>query len=149
VNQGIWHEEANSIELPIPDSLPELFKKQLERISLLDASGTEFVQEGYKILGHYIHLYEDGNSVHIFMLGFGKKGIAPYFDLIMEMAYDCYGRNMNVVIVNKGDNSVKISVDGNEIGETESISSDMVHWHDEPAYIAKKWLAFNFKTLAT
>jgi len=59
VNQGIWHEEANSIELPIPDSLPELFKKQLERISLLDASGTEFVQEGYKILGHYIHLYED------------------------------------------------------------------------------------------
>jgi len=136
------------IALPIPNTLPILFENALNRITLLEkAIGVDLIKEGYKILSHSLLILEDGNSVNIFYLGFNSRGFEPYFDVQMELAYECLGRNMNCVILNKGDDQIEVKVDGKTIGITEGISQSMVHWHDEEAYLAKKWLAFNFRSL--
>jgi hypothetical protein len=135
------------IEAPIPQELPSLFKKALDRITLYETVMNVDLSKDYKILCHTLLLLDNGNVVQIYYLGFNKSGFEPYFDVQMELAYDYFAKNMNCVIVNKGDDSIEIKVDGKTIGKTEGIESSMVHYHDEEAYIARKWVSFNFREL--
>jgi len=127
------------------NTLPTLFKEYYERIEIFDYNLNYEYTSTYKILGHNIFYPKPDVKIEIFMLGLGDVGLVPYFDVLMEMAYDYYCNNMNIVLINKGDNALEIKVDGKIIAVTEQIDPSKVHWHNEPAYIAQKWLSFNFK----
>ena len=127
------------------NTLPALFQKYYERIKIYDHILNYEYTSTYKILAHNILKPKPDVKIEIFMLGLGDIGIVPYFDVLMEMAYDYYCNNMNIVIINKGDNTLEITVDGKTIAITEQIDQSKVHWHDEEAYLAQKWLSFNFK----
>jgi len=131
-------------DIPIP-LLPEPFESHFKRIRIYDKVYDYNYTSEYKVLAHVFFSYPDGVIVEIFELGLGKIGGVPYFDILMELAYDTKSHNMNCVITNKGDNVMEVYVDSVLIGTTEQIDQSMVHWNDEPVYVAQKWLSFNFR----
>lgn len=137
----------------IPEALPSIFELNLHRIELLDVVwDIDWVQTPYKI-----HYHRQINDVEIYLIGFHNGGLEPYFDVIVELAHGHWetpnhsaeDETFNVVIVNKGDNGLKISVDGMLLAEMETIEQKAhVHWSDEAAYLSGRWLAFNFREIA-
>lgn len=134
------------IKLTPPSKLPRFHQTFLSRIQIIDTlTRVDYLVQSSKIHTHTIMLIDTGNIIDMYMIGTPESGLTPFFDVVMEMAYDFESGNMNIVIINKGDNPVEVKVDGKTIGTMEAISQTMVHWHDEPAYVAKKWISFNFR----
>ncbi len=97
---------------------------------------------------HFSTVVDVGTDVvDVAIFGCGIAGYAPYYTVFMEMAYARKSGNLNVVIWEKGDNPLEISVDGKLIGTTDHIQQSEVYMSDVPALVRKKWVSFNFKNV--
>lgn len=128
----------SQLALETPESI---IHRNVERIKLFDVARQADLNKERRVL-----FEAHGGHVVVAVFGCGSVTYAPYFDVVIELAYDTLSKNLNCVITNKGDNAVEVSVDDKLVATTEQVSGG-IGYHDEVATVKKKWLSFNFRDL--
>jgi len=121
--------------------------KNIDRIQLYDPILKYNLNDPAERKMHFSTITGDQKHIDVAIFGCGSKSYAPFFDVILELAYDNISGNLNAVIINKGDNPIEISVDGKLIGTTDHVQQSEVYSSDVDALVRKKWVSFNFKNV--
>jgi len=124
-------------ELPAPMIL-ECF----EKLQLIDIQ--RGIDEAREAKVWFFDTFEKGGAtIDVAVFGCGSQTYAPYFNVIVEMAYNRNIKLMNFVIVDKGDNQTRVIYDCQGCGVTELIKQSEVHPLPKPVGIRRKWMSFH------
>lgn len=106
-----------SLQIKVPDTLPENFRRELDRFTFINRATSEALKE-FRILGGAVGTYVQGGTIFdTYVVGFedrygGAEADLDFLDVIVEMKQARASDTMTVRIVQLGLDTIDVYVDG-------------------------------------